>query len=124
MVRIATGRNLWENDIDMNELISHYDNLLPCNCIIMLSQQFVDVKGSDQVEISYWEHSCSYTENDVNAFRKVPRGFKCSQILSKKKLYRDIKGNPIEPVEILYNAGCELRCIYPNCGRREIPYRR
>ena len=41
---------------------------------------------------------------------------KCAQLTNKKTLYKDVNDNPIKPLEITYNAGCELRCKERDCG--------
>ena len=42
---------------------------------------------------------------------------KCVQLTNKKTLYKDVNDEPIEtPIEVTFNAGCELRCIEKDCG--------
>ena len=66
------------------------------------------------MELEYPEAVCDTKENK----RRLERGriasmYKCTQLTSTTILYRDSKDEPIEEEEVSYNAGCELRHIFP-----------
>ena len=82
----------------------------PCVCQqIQTAATFTD-KNGEPIFLEYPEFVCS---KDIRSEDQAA-GYGCKQLRSKRVLHRDVFEQRIH-VEVIYNAGCELRCLYDNC---------
>ena len=64
--------------------------------------------------MEFAEYPCDKKENKKRGRKgRIPVGFMCAQLHTKRWIYKDVYDNDIE-VKVPYNAGCELRCA-ENC---------
>ena len=50
---------------------------------------------------------------------RIPTGYSCAQLKTRRTLYRDEYNQPIE-LEIKFRTGCELRCLNTYCDELNV----
>ena len=111
MIVAATGHDV--------SPICFYSEFAPCACKKSKTTAHVDSSDGRRLAIQYTEYSCS-DQQDAKLATKLhnKEGLQCEQLIGHKSIYRSTEGESIE-ADITYNTGCELRCIKPNCGKKQ-----
>ena len=91
----------------------------PCACNLALTRLNVHKEGHT-IKVEFLESVCNDEENRRRSDEGwIQKGYTCKQLQSDEIIYKDVYDRDIE-VNIRYKSACELRCINPNCVRREI----
>lgn len=84
----------------------------PCRCNSIEEQRKADKENI----VKFMNYTC---ETPVKTDRS-PAGYVCTQIRGRRRLYVDVDNKPLKGLthlDIIYNAGCELRCTDNNCDK-------
>ena len=92
------------------------DHFTPCACTPVITTADIHTDDGKLVQVEFPEFKCADKINHERADQgRVSKGYTCAQLTAKRWLYRNVNGEPIEPVYVKYNAGCELRCVNKGC---------